>query len=280
MRFSKIILELILLYAVGIAQEIHWITGVGSAAAVNITVDEARKLAIERARVNALQQLELDVESRIQYLKAENGKQLLSSFIQLNRTAVRGRIVQEDTLDWKKYFTGDIPVYEVKLRVKAISELGRPDPEFVLQLNLNQTSFRSGEEMIITVRSTRDCYLYLFNLIQGDSIIRIFPNSFFKNNFLPADSVFVFPPPDLQKLFALEIRNESQKAGDEELILAVATRRKIPFSLNKTLKSESSQYVPTLKSELLDLNKWLLNFKLDEFTETVKSFRVLKNKNN
>ncbi len=263
-----------LFYVSVLPQTSRWVIGIGKAAAVNISVNKARKLALERARINALQKIELAVESRIQFLRAENGKQLLSSFIQLNRTAVRGRIVREDTLEWKKYFSGDIPVYEVKLRVIAVPELGRPDPGFLLQLNLNQTSFRSGEEMTITVRSTRDCYLYLFNLIQGDTIIQIFPNALFKDNFLHADSLFIFPPSNLRKFIGLEVKIAPGQSEVEEVILAVATRKKIPFTSNKSPESTSSAYIATLKSALFDLNKWLLQFRVNEFTEALQMYRV------
>ncbi len=274
MLFSKMMFCLLLFYISVFSQTNRWVIGIGKAAAVNIPVNEARKLALERARINALQKIELAVESRIQFLRAENGKQLLSSFIQLNRTAVRGRIVREDTLEWKKYFSGDIPVYEVKLRVIAVPELGRPDPGFLLQLNLNQTSFRSGEEMTITVRSTRDCYLYLFNLIQGDTIIQIFPNALFKDNFLHADSLFIFPPSNLRKFIGLEVKIAPGQSEVEEVILAVATRKKIPFTSNKSPESTSSAYIATLKSALFDLNKWLLQFRVNEFTEALQMYRV------
>lgn len=258
------------------AQEARWITGKGMVVAANISPEKAKQQALERARQNALEQMEIGIESQIQMIRGENKEQIFDNFIEFSRSTVRGKIVEEKIVKWNNYFLEDgTPVYEVTLQAKVVSELGKPDPGFQLRLQLNQTTYRDGEEMVITVRSTRDAYLYIFNWLEGDTVVMLFPNPYFQDNFLPADSLFVFPPPDMQHLLALEVNLPSNRTETQELIMAVAVRKKIRFPAAIS-NSSGLAYLPTLRSALLELNKWLLNFKLSERVENAQLYRIVK----
>ena len=184
-----------------------------------------------------------------------------------------GKIVDEDTLKWNNTFLPDgTPVYEVTIRARAVSELGKPDLTFQLNLQLNESTYRNKEEMIITAQPTKDCYLSIFNLIAGDTLIQLFPNQLFQDNFIKADSLFIFPPHSI----ALEVHTPAGKDESSESIIAVATHKNIPFSKGKIEQPGGLGFVPTLQSALIELNRWLLLFEPAKRVEESLLYRVVK----
>lgn len=270
------VLSLLIMVGLLVAQEGKWLTGEARVVVSNITVEEARRKAVELARLNALEKMQVFIQAQQHLLRSDSPDEKLDAFVESIRSTVKARIVAEDTLQWEQSFTADgLPVYRVKLRIKAVPEKGEPDPGFLLNLQLNRHIFRPGDEMVIQVQPTRDCYLYLFNLVSGDSLFLIFPNDLFRDNFIQAGERFIFPPPEYQRHLALEVKSSGQRTTSRELLLAIATTRKIPFQDIRRDTLSSLAYFPRLRSALLALNRWLLNFNLHERTEESIVYQVI-----
>jgi hypothetical protein len=71
-------------------------------------------------------------------------------------------------------------------------------PSFVVRVSVDREdrTYREGSEVIVTVRSEKEGYLYLFDVDVDGEIICLFPNDFQNNNKIPANKDIVVPDPN------------------------------------------------------------------------------------
>lgn len=89
----------------------------------------------------------------------------------------------------------------------SASFLDAPDPNhlvnssaFPVVITLDKDGdtpeYRLGETVTITAECGSDCYLYLFNFSTGGGVKVIFPNAYWRDNFVKTGESVVIPPPD------------------------------------------------------------------------------------
>lgn len=291
-RFYKLIIEMkifvliivtslyftVLIYA----QSAEWIEGEGEIILTNITPEEAHREALIMARTNVLSSVRLEVVSITSWLITESLKDgnidsFNDIFSRFTRSIVKGLIVEENIL-----FSGienktvegldiKIPVYRVKIRARVVTEEKDPDPSFMVNISLNQTSFRHGESMILNISATKDCYVSIFNIYSSDSLRVILPNEFVPDNHLYSDEPLVFPAPDtgFEMLVLLpEYLNE-----DVEALMAVATKDDIPFTTTKAVTIEK---LLAMEEAFTSISNWLVNIPIDRRTEGMVTYRIVR----
>jgi hypothetical protein len=88
-------------------------------------------------------------------------------------------------------------------------------------LDKERRDFKVGEKAQFLVSSNKDCYLVMLDLnSQGDMTI-LFPNQYFRNNFIKAGRVIKIPDEKMGKKFELEF---SEPPG-EEVVKVIATEK-------------------------------------------------------
>ena len=201
-----------------LAQESEWITVEGFAPIENVTKNEARKLAIDNARREAVEKVV--------------GVDLLSETMVINynvsgdviRAIPHGKVIgieilNEDIDRIPAEKKGDVPflAYKVKIRANVAKEFGRTDSFFRLEAKANRTVFKEGDLIEIKITPSKDCYLTIFNVLEDEKVIILFPNRFNQNNFVKANTSFVFPDDNaLKKGITLEaFLDEGQEKADE-----------------------------------------------------------------
>jgi hypothetical protein len=76
-------------------------------------------------------------------------------------------------------------------------------PSFALQLNVGKNTYRIGENIVISVRSTHSCYLTLYDISTIGEVTQIFPNRFATDNRI--EGGYTYPIPDQKDQFDFEI---------------------------------------------------------------------------
>jgi hypothetical protein len=110
-----------------------------------------------------------------------------------------GRIVKREILEDgpvespQKTVARQGSLYRVRIKAGVVQETRGEDPAFHLETALNQSKLKDGDELVIRVRSTKDCYFAMFNIVEGDKIILLLPNRLSKRNFLKANTEATFP---------------------------------------------------------------------------------------
>src|SRR5262245_3190193 len=80
------------------------------------------------------------------------------------------------------------------LTVEGVNET----PSFVVRVSVDREdrTYREGSEVIVTVRSEKEGYLYLFDIDVDGDIVCLFPNDYQSNNKIPAQTNITVPDPN------------------------------------------------------------------------------------
>ncbi len=224
------------------ASDCNWVESTGEAVVENITPDEARQLAINRARISAI---ESKTGVRVHGGTLVKDYQLLSDMVQ---TLSQGYIIDENIIKWEQGVFPLIPLnkggqgvvggegvvlplttYKVQLSA-CVAGVGEKDPYFKVDAKLNKPVFIEGDEAIITVKTSRDAYLHIFNLTADDRISPIAPSAILPIIPIKANKEFKFPPEG----FGLLMSVIKDKKRSSECFIIVATKEPYDFiGINK-----------------------------------------------
>jgi len=222
------------------ASDCNWVESTGEAVVENITPDEARQLAINRARISAI---ESKTGVRVHGSTMVKNYQLLADMV---HTLSQGYIIEEKLIKWEQ---GSVPLIPLnkggegvvlplttyKVFISAcVAGVGEKDPYFKIDAKLNKPVFIEGDEAIITVKTSRDAYLHIFNLTADDRISPIAPSTTLPIIPIKANKEFKFPPEG----FGLLMSVIKDKKRSSECFIIVATKE--PFDFIGFAKTSSS----------------------------------------
>lgn len=197
------------------------------------TKHQARAQAISEARVKAMQRL-LGVRLQHNFIDFQQESSLKGEVAlteHLLRVTQLGRVLKEDIL-WagpvdRTGCTGCR--FEAHIRACIVPLRDLSDRDFAVQLALNRPRFRDGDDAIMTVTSTREAYLYVFNVDTDWNATLIFPNDYATDNRIGAGQTFLYPN---ETLYAKGIRSVARlpagTAISAEMIRVIAA--KVPLS--------------------------------------------------
>ena len=175
------------------AADFQWVTVEGIASMENNTKQEARRLAIEDARRKAVEEVAgVNIIAESIVIDFSLSGDIIKS-VPYGKT-LKEKIIKEsvDTI-FKEGITTPFLIYKVKMRVQVAKETKAPDPYFNLKASLNKSSFKDGDEMELKIKATKACYIYIFNVLEDDKVIRLMPNLNKKDNFLSDDGILILP---------------------------------------------------------------------------------------
>ena len=206
------------------ASECNWVEATGEAVVENITPDEARQTAINRARISAI---ESKTGVRVHGSTIVKDYQLLSDMVQ---TLSQGYITDEKVIKWEQGLFQEsqdkAPLTTYKVQLSAcVAGVGEKDPYFKIDAKLNKPVFIEGDEAVITVRSSRDSYLNIFNLTADDRINLIAPSATLPIIPVKANKEFKFPPEG----FGLLMSVIKDKKRSSECFIILATKEPYDF---------------------------------------------------
>jgi hypothetical protein len=166
----------------------------------NLTMESAKKKAIEQAKISAFQQAGFEEElSMSQMLKSEGSAGVSNdSFYELITSNVRGEITYFEVNEEKQSFG---PAGEILICVDAkISVIQYPlDPSVSVMIeveNLNQV-YKSGDRLSFELKTSEDGYLWIFIVDEQPNYHLIFPSIYDIDNKVKAGVNTRFPRSDL-----------------------------------------------------------------------------------
>jgi len=226
---------MILFIQTAISKESQWVVATGVAPIENVTKTEARKLAIDNARRKAIEKVVgIDVLSETMVINYNVSGDVIRSIP--HGKVIGIEILKEDIELMPAEKKGDAPylAYVVKIRAQVVKEIGRTDVFVRIAAKANRTVYKVGDLMQLEIKPSKDCYLTIFSILEDEKVISIFPNRFNQNNFVKANTVFVFPGnQEKRKGITLEaFLTKGQKKSDE-LFHIVALKEPLFFSPDK-----------------------------------------------
>jgi hypothetical protein len=253
-----------------------WVRCSGEAAIQNITSEEAQVIAKRQARLDAIEKVcgvSMHAETLVKDFVAAGDFVHAMSF---------GRVVEEKDFQWKTetlppLMPGSPPVLvlRVEMTAKVVPEAGNPDPSFKVELKLNRTTFQSGEEVILKIKATKECFVTVLNLGADDSVRVLFPNKWQPDIQLNANSTMEIPESSLRDsgVYHIRVANLPGHKRDGEMVKVIATRRRIDLSA-QTEAPSGFGLMGTPKMAMTSLAKWLSEIPVSERTEAAVSYVV------
>jgi len=242
-----------------------WFEVIGQSFIQNITPEEARGRAILDACKKAIEYHSgVEISGRSLDIQAESqGKILLDNFSSLSSQVTTGIILEKKLIHEEIKSDGNILVKVVVLKVKVGKQKGEKDPYFTIEPSLNREYFKDGEEIELSVKSSKDCYLTVLNICSNDSVYVIFPNEFRSDSFLRAGEQFNLPNKYEKEIgLTFPVGLLPGKDEDVEMLKILVTKEKIDFSSVYSFSAYG-----TCQSALKDLQKWLIKIPRSEVEE-------------
>jgi len=236
-----------------------WITKTGEAVLEGaITVDDVKSLAKKRARDSAVEEA---VGSFIKGSTLVYNYQVAEDIITSIR---RGVIVAEEIVQegFKIPYPKQPPVYNVTMRVKVMPVQPERKEGFKVSVSLPRVVFKEGEDVEITITSTKSAYLYVFDIFSDDMVTLLVPSRYLADNRISAGTEFVFPGAGLEskgiKLKA-HLLPGSRKAIERVKVIAVTERieffeKAIKEAVFKEFDGRSNTLIVNLFQALADLD--------------------------
>jgi len=252
-----------------------WVRCSGEALVQNISNEEAQVIAHRRARLDAIEKVcgvSLQSESMVHNFV------LAGDFI---HTISYGNVVEEKDQSWStETIPADNPakppviVMRLTMSARVIPIDEKPDPGFSLDVTLNRTAFQAGDEVIINIRSTRDCYITVLNLASNDSVYILYPNFVRENNFITANTMTEIPNKiDRDAGLRFRVTNFAGHKTDSELIKVVATKKKLMFASDINMTGGFG-LMGTPRAAVTKLARWLSGIPISERAEATVMYTV------
>ena len=216
------------------AAETFWVTAKGTASLSGRTQEKARLLALERAAQQAVDKFadeNISTRDLLVTLRLSNNILGAIPFAKIVRTEIltQGRE--------KMFPVGQsIPsiVYQVKIKAEIEVWLEESDPDFHLNMVLNQKNFIDGSKMQISMTSSKDCFVLVFIIMEDEKVLKLIPNRYRKDNFLKANNKFIFPDEnDIGRGIILRVFTPQDKDRVTESVYAIALKRPVKLGKDK-----------------------------------------------
>ena len=193
------------------------------------------------------------------------------------RSTVSGLITKEKILfnDFDSNDNGFTVTIGLKAYVVPVK--GQRDPGFNIELDLESDLLESGDELTFSVTPSKDCYVYVFNLMADQNVMLMFPNEYLKENYVQAKTTLHIPDPKISNYIKFRVSTMPDEQLTSESIYVVCTKNEVPVikdlpKIGKTLKvfSENSQ-------SFVKLERWLTTIPLDQRIEKNVMYHVSSN---
>lgn len=228
---SIFVLQFAILVPSLLAQNVQWVTVEGIAPMGDTSKEEARNRALEDAMHKAVEQVvgsNISVETLLVNLRLSGS---IVGVIPYGR--VVDKVIIEEGMEpiLKKGQAVPSLRYRVRMKAGVAEETTGADPHFRLDASLNRSSFNDGDEMLITIKPTKDCYVSVFIILEDEKVIRLIPNRLKEDNFLKANQIFSFPDEDDETSgIKLRVHTPEKKDAVTETIYILALEQPLKFN--------------------------------------------------
>ena len=210
------------------AEVVKNVVGKGDAVLSGITPEQARFIALQKARMDAIQQA---TGVKIQGVTLIKDAIMVGQF--LNAYA-RGRILDErqNWTDERIPQKDGPPIfnYKVEITVSVAIPSKNIDQGFWLDARLNRDNFLSGDKATITIEVSKKASIAVFNLRADDRVMMLYPDSDREQYRVIEPKVpFQFPPPDLGADMVMSTLKGHDRHTELFMVLAVPVQTSKPI---------------------------------------------------
>ena len=235
----------------------------------DITQGQAEKSAVNLALKKIIEKHSgIEISSNSLSISAETNLEIQTDhFSQFINTMSKGIILEKEVLESSIVKLLDRDVYSVRVKARVGELKGERDPLFKLEAKLNRDQYQSGDEMIIDIYSSKDCYVYIFNILADGTVGVLLPNEYIDDNFLKAGGMLILPSErDRKRGIKYKVGLLPDKKEDTEMIMILA----IKSGGKKDFKLDFGDRKLALK----ELQSWIIDFPRDMIEQVNRSYLI------
>jgi hypothetical protein len=261
-----------------LAQDPIWVTVEGTALVKSGDTKKARDQAVEIAERKAVAEAlasGISVETLLVNLRLSG---TIVGAIPFGKV-VEKQILEEGPVNAQDGKSGSRDsLYRVCIKAGVMRETDGGDPSFNLDAAINQHVFKDGDELQISIRSTKACYFAIFNILEDNKIIRLLPNYLSRKNHLETGEEYVFPgTKDRKKGLKLLVHLPEKKDKVTESVYILALDH--PFELKSIKVQEGIFGVFNGRTAFMtDLIREVVGIPLKNRAEALMQYEIRKNK--
>jgi hypothetical protein len=198
----------------------------------NIKLEEARRLALDNAKADALRRAGIPEEFIV--VNAATVSDRINGFASYSNSELSGEIVNYRIISDRVENEGSRYFYLVSIEATVKTGRMRRDLEFDAFINgIRQGVYRDGEALEFDIRPTKDCYVHIFWFDASGRGNLVYPNQAEPTERLDSDAVTSFP-----RTQRYRVRKEDAQAASESVSLLFAfTKKKVPFTNECTFEN-------------------------------------------
>lgn len=226
----------------------------------DLTIANARQQATTKALKTIIEYYSgTEINSTSLSIVAEtNMKMDMDHFSRFTSSMSRGIILEKKIIAENRKFYGEDLFFVVTLKAKLGKLEGSSDPFFKINASLNRQRFQDGDEMVIEIKSSKNCYIYVLNILSDETVSALLPNQYIKNNFLGKGESLRVPPKEgnITK-FRVGLPEGALHASEMILVLAIKASE---ANEQKTFDLNVGNYQMALK----ELIEFIIGFPRDQ----------------
>jgi hypothetical protein len=257
-----------------------WIKSKGHAQGTDIA--EMKTKALINARANALKEVGIIINTSELSIKSESNKNLTDFYTQFAESNTHGLIIEERNVKYGRVTPIDSAedentVYKIDVEIEALVAVSKDEPDegFKVILESNREVYEEGEPVILTVNSSRDGFLTIFD-VYNDTLNVLYPNATDKNDTIKANISFIFPTTEA---YSITLKTIAGRKSSEETFIAVVTKEYEPFpNINEMIIE--GKYLKLKRDVLTTYAKWLYDIPMNKRSADTKVIRVIKKEKN
>ena len=169
--------------------------------------------------------------------------------------------------------------YELEMTYRFYVEpvQGQRDPGFYVDVQLENNLLKSGDELAFSVKPSKDCYLYVFNLMADQNIMLMMPNEYFKDNYIIGGTTMQIPDPVIRKFTRFRVAPMPGEDLTSEFVYIVCTKEEVPVIRDLPKIGTSMPVFSGDSQSFIKLQRWLTNIPLNQRVEKNLIYHISKN---
>lgn len=230
----------------------------------NRAVDQARREIVEKANGTS-----------VRSITALNNAQVLLDLI---HASSEGLVLNPEFLENGPGIQGQAFIWKVRLRADVTEPRTiQQDPDFKIQINLDSELLRPDDRLHLTVRTTKDAYVHIFNVFADGSVTVLLPNRFHTDKHLAANTDLRFPSQAEERQgLSLVASLPKDQLDTAESIVVVATKRDVDLVQSDFKEAVLKEFEPGSTGLLSQLALKLFNLGDSEWVQNVATYRIVR----
>ena len=169
--------------------------------------------------------------------------------------------------------------FSIAMGLKAYVEpvKGQRDPGFYVDIMLENNRLISGDELAFSVTPSKDCYVYVFNLMADQNVMLMFPNEFLKENYVKGKSTLQIPDPEIRRYIKFRVSPMPGEEITSENIYIVCTKEEVSVVRDLPKIGKSFKVFSGNSQSFVKLQRWLTNIPLNQRVEKDLVYHISNN---